>query len=91
MAADRLRDVLVQVVGSIPVEDASVLSYDRFCMQYMRPNLPVIIRGVTDGWRACREWVTAEGQPDLDRLEELFGSSHVQVRLASTVHVCDLK
>jgi hypothetical protein len=32
------------------------LTYDDFVSRYMRTNLPVIIQGLTDDWRAAREW-----------------------------------
>jgi hypothetical protein len=32
------------------------LSYDDFVCRYMQPNLPVIIQGLAEDWRATREW-----------------------------------
>ena len=38
---------------------------------------------VTSGWRAAREWLTSNGQPDVARLAALFGSHEVTVHCRS--------
>ena len=45
----------------------------------MAKNLPVMITGLTDDWRARREWVTKDGQPDVVAMSELFGDAKVLV------------
>ena len=49
----------------------------------MRPNLPVMITGLTDGWRATREWVseTSDGSRvvDMRAMSEAFGAAEVLV------------
>ncbi|KAL7568738.1 hypothetical protein ACA910_021731 [Epithemia clementina (nom. ined.)] len=50
----------------IPRMHCRDLSYDRFTGQFMYPNLPVLIQGLTDDWRACREWVTVAKNEDND-------------------------
>ena len=68
---------------AVPTVDASELSPDQFLERYMRPNLPVMITGLTDGWRATREWVseTSDGSRvvDMRAMSEAFGAAEVLV------------
>jgi hypothetical protein len=57
------------------------LSYHDFNNNYMIPNMPVILRGLTKTWKAAREWVDDAGEPDLAKLASLFGTD------AANVHV----
>lgn len=41
----------------IPVEPAAGLDYERFELEYMARNVPVLVTGLTDGWKANAEWV----------------------------------
>lgn len=34
-------------------------------------------QGVTEGWQACRDWVTSEGTVNLDFLAERFCDAHI--------------
>ena len=45
----------------------------------MAKNPPVMITVLTDDWRALREWVTKDGQPDVVAMSELFGDAMVLV------------
>ncbi|KXZ56873.1 hypothetical protein GPECTOR_1g788 [Gonium pectorale] len=63
----------------LPSREAAELSYDEFVRQYMAPNLPVVIRGATAGWRASSEWRTPEGGLRLDPLQQLAGRCRVCV------------
>ncbi|GAB4822997.1 hypothetical protein N2152v2_010043 [Parachlorella kessleri] len=65
-------------VTRIDRRHASELSYSDFVRDFMAPNVPVVIEGTTEGWLACREWVCPDGSPDLDFLEQRFGSSKVR-------------
>ena len=55
------------------------LSPAAFREKFMAKNLPVMITGLTENWRACREWVTKDGQPDIAFMSELFGDAKVLV------------
>lgn len=57
---------------SVPVVPARDLSPQQFLEQFMKPNLPVLITGLTDSWKARKEWVgdghtdgLAEGTPNM--------------------------
>lgn len=43
-------------VGTLAYESAATLSVEDFIAKYERPNLPVVISGLADEWRASREW-----------------------------------
>jgi hypothetical protein len=50
-------EILSQIKStSIPVEDYDKLSENDFIEKYEKPNLPVIIRGVTNDWPAVNKW-----------------------------------
>ncbi|KAK9901594.1 hypothetical protein WJX75_003934 [Coccomyxa subellipsoidea] len=61
----------------IPRRHAEQLSYDEFVLEYMAPNLPVMIEGATEGWQACRNWVTTDGGVNLEFLAERFGQARI--------------
>ena len=63
----------------VPRIDAAELTYERFCLVFMEPGLPVIIRGVTEGWSAATEWVTPGGGIDHAALRDRFGTALVSV------------
>lgn len=50
------------------------LSYQQFVQNYMKPNQPVIIQGLADGWPATTLWVQNDGTPDMKYLAKTFGS-----------------
>ena len=33
---------------------------------------------MTEGWRACEEWVTPDGEVDLERTVSLFGEARIR-------------
>ncbi|GLI69130.1 hypothetical protein VaNZ11_013685 [Volvox africanus] len=68
----------------LPSHAASDLSYDDFVRRYMEPNQPVVIRGVTSGWRAAAEWRTPDGMLRLEALRRLAGHCRVCVTDTST-------
>ncbi|PNH01450.1 JmjC domain-containing protein 4, partial [Tetrabaena socialis] len=63
----------------LPYRHADELSYDDFVLQYMAPNLPVVIRGATAGWRAASEWRSPDGRLQLAALGALAGHCRVCV------------
>lgn len=67
-----------QTPGQVDVLDGCALSEAAFLVQYLLPGRPVLLRGLTDRWRAKRDFVSADG-PDLDALSSSFPSSPVQV------------
>ncbi|KAK9803323.1 hypothetical protein WJX73_002391 [Symbiochloris irregularis] len=48
---------------------------ERFVMEFMARNKPVIIQGLTEDWRACKEWVRPDGSPDLAFMQRNFGDA----------------
>ncbi|GIL42741.1 hypothetical protein Vafri_668 [Volvox africanus] len=63
----------------LPSHAAADISYDDFVRRYMEPNQPVVIRGVTSGWRAAAEWRTPDGRLRLEALRRLAGHCRVCV------------
>ena len=69
----------------ISYREASCLSYDEFKNDFMFRNLPLIIRGVTDQWRA-RKWLYEENGsyvPDMQYLSSVFGADVAPVYIQS--------
>ena len=64
---------------AVPTVRCEDLSPKAFRAEFMAKNLPVMITGLTDDWRARREWVTKDGQPDVVAMSELFGDAKVLV------------
>ena len=64
---------------AVPTVRSEDLSPEAFRAEFMAKNLPVMITGLTDDWRARREWVTKDGQPDVVAMSELFGDAKVLV------------
>ena len=64
---------------AVPTVRCEDLSPEAFRAEFMAKNLPVMITGLTDDWRARREWVTKDGQPDVVAMSELFGDAKVLV------------
>lgn len=85
-------------VYSVPRIHCRDLSYERFTSEFMYPNMPVLIQGLTDTWRACQDWVeTSEDPvnreggggekrmvPNLKYLVQEFGSDCVPVHVQTT-------
>lgn len=69
-------------VGSINVVSAKDLSYSHFVENYMAPNQPVIITGLTEEWVINKEWLKFQNDklvPDMSHLKENFGHETVSV------------
>lgn len=69
----------MKIVGQIPRVNGSELSYAEFREKYMMRNEPVILTGLMDGWRACTDWVSQDGRPNLSFFSQHCGNSLVQV------------
>ncbi|XP_073274322.1 arginine-specific demethylase JMJ20-like isoform X1 [Primulina huaijiensis] len=81
----------VKIGGKVDRVDGKQLNYAEFVKNYMARNQPVILTGLTDDWRACKEWVSADGKPDLKFLSSRFGASKVQVAECDTKEFTDQK
>ena len=59
------------------------LTYERFTREFMYPNIPVMIQGITDTWRASKEWTCThkDGKvvPNMEYLLQEFGNDFVPV------------
>lgn len=81
----------LRIGGEIEKVNGGELSYSDFVERYLMKNQPVVLRGLMDGWRACKDWVTHTGQPNLNFFSTNFGKSIVQVfNLSSMLFFFDL-
>ncbi|OVA19880.1 JmjC domain [Macleaya cordata] len=69
----------LNIEGQIEKVNGKELSYEEFVERYLEKNQPVVLTGLMDGWRACSDWVTVDGQPNLHFISSHFGKSKVQV------------
>lgn len=67
--------------------ESSELHYSIFSEKYMASNMPVMISGLTEGWRANDEWtctsVSGTREPNMSALASRFGHAEVEVELPS--------
>jgi hypothetical protein len=73
-------------IPKIPYRDATTMPYETFRQDFMLPNVPVMIRGLTNTWGA-RKWLRKDGNesvPDMGCLCELFGPEVVPIHTQST-------
>ncbi|KAF9160000.1 JmjC domain-containing protein 4 [Actinomortierella ambigua] len=62
---------------------ASLLSYNEFRLQYLDPNIPVLIgSALTAPWRARQEWVAPNGKPAFESMRSSLCSHPVEVPVA---------
>lgn len=71
--------------------DGRKLRYGEFAKRYLKGNRPVVLTGLMEGWRACSDWVTADGRPNLLFFAHRCGRSLVQVADCSTRDFTDQK
>ncbi|XP_003742249.1 2-oxoglutarate and iron-dependent oxygenase JMJD4 [Galendromus occidentalis] len=64
---------MLETLDDVPLFRAEDLSYEDFCV-FMTENRPCRISGITEQWRATKEWVL-NAQVNTRRLRELFGDS----------------
>ena len=74
-----MRIVHADMADAVPRIPLASLSPAEFRERFMVPNLPVMLTGASDGWRAVAEWIDASGEPDVARLAALFPGSEVAV------------
>ena len=81
-----------EAVVRLATEDHSMLTRERFWDEYMIPNRPLVVQGFVEnaapdnkgkekqahkGWRVWREWVTREGEIDVEYLKREFADVRV--------------
>lgn len=70
----------IKINREIEKVNGKELNYSEFVERYMVKNKPVVLTGLMDHhWRACTDWVTPDGKPNLQFFFNHFGSSKVQV------------
>lgn len=79
----------LRIEGRIEKVNGKELSYSDFAEKYLAPNQPVILSGLTEDWRACKDWVKPDGTPHLRFFSAHFGNSNVQVADCGTKEFTD--
>lgn len=74
----------LKIGGKVEKINGKEVTYAEFVEKYFEKNQPVILTGLTDDWRACRDWVSGDGAPNLRFFSDHFGASVVQVTLPYT-------
>ncbi|CAM8926130.1 unnamed protein product [Rhodiola kirilowii] len=71
----------VKIGGGEMIErvNGKEVSYEEFANRYLSKNQPVVLTGLIDDWRACSDWVSQDGRPNLSFFATHFGQSKVQV------------
>lgn len=69
----------IKIGGEIERVNGKEVSYSEFVERYMEKNQPVVLTGLMEDWRACRDWVQDDGKPNLQFFATYFGKSKVQV------------
>ncbi|XP_059657918.1 arginine-specific demethylase JMJ20 [Cornus florida] len=81
----------LKIGGEIEKVNGIELGYNEFVERYLVKNQPVVLTGLMDGWRACRDWVSDNGKPNLQFFTTHFGNSTVQVADCGTKEFTDQK
>ncbi|XP_030531428.2 2-oxoglutarate and iron-dependent oxygenase JMJD4 [Rhodamnia argentea] len=81
----------LRIAGHIERLNGKELTYQEFVERYLRKNQPVVLTGLMDDWRACKDWVTRDGRPNLPFFAAHFGKSRVQVADCGTREFTDQK
>ncbi|XP_028111375.1 2-oxoglutarate and iron-dependent oxygenase JMJD4-like [Camellia sinensis] len=81
----------LKIGGHIEKVNGKELSYSQFVERYLVKNQPVVLTGLMDGWRACKDWVLDDGQPNLSFFSTHFSNSTVQVADCGTREFTDQK
>ncbi|KAK9108148.1 hypothetical protein Syun_024159 [Stephania yunnanensis] len=79
----------LKIGGQVEKIDGRRLSYNQFCDRFLQKNEPVVLTGLMDDWRACRDWVDHNAQPNLHFFDTHFGNSTVQVAECSKKEFTD--
>ena len=78
----------IRIEGDIERVNGKEVSYSEFVERYMDKNQPVVVTGLMDDWRACKDWVFDNGKPNLHFFSTHFGNSTVQVLIFSSIPFC---
>ncbi|XP_055828550.1 arginine-specific demethylase JMJ20 [Solanum dulcamara] len=81
----------LKVGGRIEKVNGREVTYSEFAEKYMARNQPVVLTGLMDDWRACKDWVLPNGKPNLHFFSTHFGKSIVQVTDCGTREFTDQK
>ncbi|XP_021592576.1 2-oxoglutarate and iron-dependent oxygenase JMJD4 isoform X2 [Manihot esculenta] len=81
----------IEIGGQIEKVNGKELCYNEFAERYLAKNQPVVLTGLMDDWRACRDWKTDNGYPNLQFFSTHFGKSKVQVADCGTREFTDQK
>ncbi|TXG50233.1 hypothetical protein EZV62_022757 [Acer yangbiense] len=81
----------IKIGGQIEKVNGKEMNYSEFEQRYLAKNQPVVLSGLMDDWRACKDWVTKQGQPNLHFFSTHFGISKVQVTDCDTRDFTDQK
>ncbi|KAG6386557.1 hypothetical protein SASPL_151723 [Salvia splendens] len=81
----------LKIGGEVEKVNGKELTYAEFVEKYLDRNHPVILTGLTDDWRACKDWVSGDGKPNLRFISDQFGCSRVQVADCATREFTDQK
>ena len=70
----------------IDIVDAANLTYENFCNNYMNRNIPLVIRGLSDNWSCCKDWVmkdptTGRSVPNLSHILQCYGNDIISVHV----------
>ncbi|KAK4394792.1 2-oxoglutarate and iron-dependent oxygenase JMJD4 [Sesamum angolense] len=88
---ERERENGLKIGGKVEKVNGKELSYGDFVEKYLARNQPVILTGLTEDWRACKDWVSDDGKPNLRFFSTHFGGSRVQVADCGTREFTDQK
>lgn len=75
----KIKEMGIEIGGSIEKVNGKEISYNEFVERYLAKNQPVVLTGLMDDWRACKDWVFDSGKPNLKFFSTHFGNSKVQV------------
>ena len=70
----------LRISGQVEKVNGKEISYAEFAEKYMKKNQPVVLTGLMDDWRACKDWVSPDATPNLSFfLSSSLAFSRVQV------------
>ncbi|XP_009618730.1 arginine-specific demethylase JMJ20 [Nicotiana tabacum] len=81
----------LKIGGKVEKVNGREVSYGEFMEKYMAQNQPVVLTGLMDDWRACNDWVSPNGKPNLHFFSSHFGKSKIQVADCGTREFTDQK
>ncbi|XP_010248583.1 PREDICTED: jmjC domain-containing protein 4 [Nelumbo nucifera] len=81
----------LNIGGHVEKVNGKELSYSEFVKRYLEKNQPVVLTGLMDDWKACRDWVYENGNPNLHYFSAHFGKSRVQVADCGSKEFTDQK